>query len=59
MALAAAQVQTGHDLCTMEPDFPMADDPGTYEDLIKDFEDTTAAIMDIASAQDVVNRVFD
>ena len=43
----------------MEPSFPMSDDPITHEDLIKDFEDTTAAIMDIASAQDVVNRVFD
>jgi len=37
----------------------MADDPSMHEDLIEDFEDTVAAIMDIASAQDVVNRVFD
>ena len=43
----------------MELGFSMADDPGTYEDLIEDFKDATAAIVDIASAQDVVNRVFD
>ena len=43
----------------MEPGFPMADDPGTHEDLIKDFEDAAAAIVDIALSQDVVNRVFD
>ena len=43
----------------MEPGFLMADDPGTHEDLIEDFEDAAAAIVDITSAQDVVNRVFD
>ena len=59
MALAVAQVQTEHDLRTMELGFPMANDPGTHDDLIEDFEDTTSAIMDIASVQDVVNRVFD
>ena len=59
MALAAAQIQTGHDLRTMELGFPMGDDSSTHEDLIEDFEDTAAAIVDIASAQDIVNRVFD
>ena len=58
MALAAAQVQTEHDLCIMELGFPMGDDPGVHEDLIEDFEDAATAIMDITSAQDVVNRVF-
>jgi len=43
----------------MEPGFLMVDDPGMHEDQIKDFEDTTATIVDIASAQDVVNKVFD
>ena len=47
MALAAAQVQTRHDLRTMEPGFPMGDDPGTHEDLIEDFEDAVVAIVDI------------
>ena len=59
MALAAVQVQTGHDLRTMKPGFPMADDPSMHDDLIEDFENVVAAIVDIASSQDVVNRVFD
>ena len=59
MALAAAQIQTGCDLRTMQPGFPMADDPSMHDDLIEDFENVVAAIVDIASSQDVVNRVFD
>ena len=50
VALAMAQVQTGHDLCTMELGFPMADDPNMHEDLIKDFDDATAVIVDITLA---------
>ena len=59
MALAMAQVQTGHDLRTMEPCFSMADDPDMHEDLIEDFDDAVVPIMDITSAQDVINKVFD
>ena len=43
----------------MQPGFPMADDPSMHDDLIEDFENVVAAIVDIASSQDVVNRVFD
>ena len=59
MALAAAQVHIGHDLHTMEPGFPMADDPNMHKEPIEDFDDATAAIVDITPAQDVVNKVFD
>ena len=59
VALATAQVQTGHDLRTMEPGFPMADDLDMYKELIQDFNDAMAAIVDITPAQDVVNKVFD
>ena len=59
MALAAAQVQTEHDLHAMELGFPMANDPDMHKELIEDFDDTRAAIVDITLAQDVVNRVFD
>ena len=59
VALAAAQVQTGHNLRTMEPGFPMADDPDTHKELIEDFDDDAATIVDITPAQDVVNKVFD
>ena len=59
VALAAVQVQTRHDLRTMEPGFPMADDPNMHEDLIEEFDDMAEAIVDIISAQDVINNVFD
>jgi len=59
VALAMAQVQIGHDLRTMELGFPMADDPDMHEDLIEDFNDVAEAILDIISAQDVINNVFD
>ena len=56
MALAVAQVQTGHKLRTMELGFPMADDPDMHEELIEDFDDVAVAIVDITSAQDVINK---
>jgi hypothetical protein len=59
MALATAQVQIGHDLLSMEIGFLVTDDPDLHEDLIEEFDDAAAAIVDIISAQDVVNRVFD
>ena len=59
VALTAAQVQTGHDLHTMEVGFPTDDGPKEYEDLIEDFTAAAEAIMDITPAQDVVNKVFD
>ena len=59
MALTAAQVQTGHDLHAMEVGFPIGDGPEGHEDLIEDFTTTAKAIVDITSAQDVVNKVFD
>jgi hypothetical protein len=50
VALAVAQVQTGHDLLSMEPGFPMVDDPDMHEDLIEDFDDAAATIEDIIPA---------
>jgi len=43
----------------METGFPMGDDPEEHEDLIAEFVNATEAIMDITSAQDVINNVFD
>ena len=59
MELTVAQVQTGHDLHTMEVGFPIDDGPEGHEDLIEDFTAAAEAIVDITSAQDVVNKVFD
>ena len=43
----------------MEVGFPVGDGPEGQEDLIEDFTTATEAIVDITSAQDVVNKVFD
>jgi len=43
----------------MEPGFPMGDNLELHEELIEDFDDATEAIVDIISAQDVRNNVFD
>ena len=59
VALTAVQVQTGHDLHAMEVGFPVGDGPEGHEDLMEDFTVAAEAIVDITSAQDVVNKVFD
>ena len=43
----------------METGLPMGDSPEEHEDLIEEFVDAAEAIMDITSAQDVINNVFD
>ena len=59
MALTAVQVQTGYELHAMETGFPMGDGPKEHEDLLEEFVIAVEAIVDITSAQDVVNKVFD
>ena len=59
VVLTTAQVQTGHDLHTMEVGFLADDGPEGHEDLIEDFTAAAEAIVDITPAQDVVNKVFD
>ena len=43
----------------METDFLMGDGPKEHEDLLEEFVVMAEAIVDITSAQDVVNKVFD
>jgi len=43
----------------METSFLMVDDPEEHEDLLEEFVVMAEAIVDITSAQDVVNKVFD
>ena len=43
----------------MDTSFPMGDGPEEHEDLLKEFVMAAEAIVDITSAQDVVNKVFD
>ena len=52
------QVQTGYELHAMETGFPMGDGLEEHEDLIEEFVVTAKAIVDITSAQEVVNKVF-
>ena len=59
VALTMTQVQTGYELHAMETGFPMGDGPKEHEDLLKEFTMAAEAIVDITSAQDVVNKVFD
>ena len=58
VALTVAQVQTRHDLHAMEVGFPIDDGPEGHADLIEDFTAAAEAIVDITTAQDVVNKVF-
>jgi len=59
VALTAVQVQTRYELHAMETGFLMGDDPKEHEDLLEEFIIAMEAIVDITSAQDVVNKVFD
>ena len=59
VALTVAQVQTGYELHATETGFPMGDGPEEHEDLLEEFTMAAEAIVDITSAQDVVNKVFD
>ena len=58
VALTVAQVQTGYERHTMETGFPMGDGPEEHEDLLEEFVMAAEAIVDITSAQDVVNKIF-
>ena len=59
VALTAVQGQTGYELHAMETGFPVGDDPEEHEDLLEEFTMAAEAVVDITSAQDVVNKVFD
>ena len=43
----------------MDTGLPMGDGPKEHEDLLEEFVVAAEAIVDIISAQDVVNKVFD
>ena len=58
VALTTAQVQTRYELHTMEIGFPSGDGPEEHEDLLEEFVMAAEAIVDITSAQDVVNKIF-
>jgi len=59
VALTAVQVQTGYEHHAMETGFLMGNGPEEHEDLLEEFIVAVEAIVDITSAQDIVNKVFD
>ena len=59
VALTTTQVQTRYELHAMETGLPMGDGAEEHEDLLEEFVVAAEAIVDITSAQDVVNKVFD
>ena len=58
VALATAQLRSGHELYHLEPGFLDNDQLEDQEDLIGDFTDAVEAIAMIIHAEDVVNNVF-
>ena len=59
MVLTVVEVQTGYELQAMEIGFPVGDSPEEHKDLHEEFTMAAKAVVDITSAQDVVNKVFD
>jgi hypothetical protein len=58
VALAAAELQSGHDLRTVEPGYPAVEEPDDHEELIDDFAEHAEAVDDITPAEDILSRVF-
>ena len=58
MALAAAQVHSGHDLRLLPRGAPATEYPGEYERLVEDFFDAANSIALTSQADDIVNKLF-
>ena len=58
MALASAQVHSGHELRFLPHDFPAAAHPRDYERLIEDFFSAANSVAFISQADDIVVKVF-
>ena len=58
LALAMAQLHSGHDLRQIEPGFSVGANEEEQEELIGDFTTTTEAIVVATHAEDVVLAVF-
>ena len=58
LALAAAQLCSDHDLCLLEPGFPVGTDEEETEELIGDFTSAVEAIVVATHAGDIVLTAF-
>ena len=58
VALAIAQVRSGHDLRLVEPGFPEEENPDDYQDLVDDLEGASTIVADTTLAEEVMNNTF-
>ena len=58
MALASAQVHSGHELQFLPHGFPAVAHPGDCERLIEDFFNAANSVAFISQADDIVAKVF-
>ena len=58
MALAAAQVHSGHDLWLLPHGAPATGYPRDYDRLVEDFFDAANSVALTSEANDMVNKVF-
>ena len=58
IALAIAQMRSGHNLLSLQPGYPDGENPDDYQELVEDFEGATDAVTNITHAKEVVNKVF-
>jgi len=58
LALAAAQLCSGHNLCLLEPGFPVGADEEEKEELTGDFTTAAEAIVAATHAGDVILAAF-
>ena len=58
MALAAAQVHSGHDLRLLPHGAPATRYPRDYERLVEDFSTAANSIVLTSQDDDIVNKVF-
>ena len=58
MALAAAQVHSGHDLWLLPHGALVTEYPEDYERLVEDFFDAANSVALTSLADDIVNKVF-
>ena len=58
VALAIAQVRSGHDLHLLQPGFLDGKDPDIHQELVDDFEGAADAVAHLTLADGIVNRVF-
>jgi hypothetical protein len=58
VALAIAQMRSGHDLHQLQPSYPDDENLDDNQELVEDFEGVTEAVANITQDEEVINNVF-